>query len=89
MQGFESWRNPQLYIIGAQPVCNQIRGLSPGQTKFCQLYQDHMPHVSRGAELGIGECQWQFRARRWNCSTFDNDSSVFGPVIEICKYIQF
>ena len=76
------WRNPQLYIIGAQPICQQVRGLSPGQTKLCQLYQDHMPSVSRGAEMGIHECQWQFVGRRWNCSTVD-EPSVFGPVLEI------
>ena len=61
--------------------CAAVSGLSPGQNKFCQLYQDHMPSVSRGAQIGIRECQWQFRNRRWNCSTVD-DSSVFGSVTE-------
>ena len=71
-----------MYIIGAQPICNQVDGLSKGQTKLCQLYQDHMPSVSRGAQIGIRECQWQFRARRWNCSTVE-EPSVFGPVLDI------
>ncbi|CAH1784942.1 unnamed protein product [Owenia fusiformis] len=84
MNGFEAWRNPQLFILGAQPVCTHLRGLSPGQTKLCQLYQDHMPAVSRGAKLGIHECQYQFRNRRWNCSTVDDDS-VFGPITEIAS----
>ena len=75
-----------MYILGASPVCTQVEGLSPGQTKFCHLYQDHMAPVSRGAALGIRECQWQFRQRRWNCSTVDDDSSVFGPVLEIREY---
>ncbi|CAL4066682.1 unnamed protein product [Meganyctiphanes norvegica] len=82
LQGFEVWRNPQIYLIGAQPLCTQIQGLSPGQTKLCQLYQDHMGTVGRGARTGIHECQWQFRHRRWNCSTVD-DSTVFGPVLKI------
>lgn len=82
LQGYEVWRNPQIYLIGAQPLCTQIAGLSPGQTKLCQLYQDHMGTVGRGARTGIHECQWQFRHRRWNCSTVD-DSTVFGPVLKI------
>lgn len=75
-----------MYIIGAQPICTQVKGLSPAQIKLCQLYQDHMPSVSRGAQMGIRECQFQFRHRRWNCSTVD-DSSVFGPVLEIGMYL--
>lgn len=84
MHGLDVWRNPQLYILGSQPICGQVRGLSPGQTKLCQLYQDHMASVSRGAQMGIHECQWQFRFRRWNCSTVA-DSSVFGPVVDIAS----
>jgi hypothetical protein len=69
-------------MVGAQPLCTQIPGLSPGQAKLCQLYQDHMSSVGRGARAGIAECQWQFRYRRWNCSTVE-DSTVFGPVLQI------
>ena len=71
-------------MVGAQPLCTQIPGLSPGQAKLCQLYQDHMSSVGRGARAGIAECQWQFRYRRWNCSTVE-DSTVFGPVLQIGK----
>lgn len=85
LQGYEVWRNPQIYLIGSQPLCTQIPGLSLGQTKLCQLYQDHMGSVGRGAKTGIHECQWQFRHRRWNCSTVD-DSTVFGPVLQIREF---
>lgn len=73
---------PEAYIIGAQPLCSQLAGLSQGQKKLCQLYQDHMQYIGEGAKTGIRECQYQFRHRRWNCSTVDN-SSVFGRVMQI------
>lgn len=71
----EDWKN--------SIICNQIAGLSPGQMKLCQLYKDHMPGVSRGAKVGLNECQWQFKHRRWNCSVVAKDASVFGPVLRI------
>ena len=85
MNGAGIWRGGghQLYVLGSGSVtaCLRTSGLSPRQTKFCQLYPDHMACVGRGAHMAITECQWQFRHRRWNCSTVD-DNSVFGPVID-------
>ncbi|CAL8277057.1 unnamed protein product [Gadus morhua 'NCC'] len=75
-------QRPEMYIIGAQPLCSQLSGLSQGQRKLCQLYQDHMTYIGDGAKTGIKECQSQFRQRRWNCSTVDN-TSVFGRVLQI------
>ncbi|KAA8580158.1 hypothetical protein FQN60_005693, partial [Etheostoma spectabile] len=75
-------QRPEMYIIGAQPLCSQLSGLSQGQRKLCQLYQDHMIYIGDGAKTGIKECQFQFRQRRWNCSTVDN-TSVFGRVMQI------
>ncbi|KAM7335412.1 hypothetical protein ACRRTK_005889 [Alexandromys fortis] len=75
-------QRPEMFIIGAQPVCSQLPGLSPGQRKLCQLYQEHMSYIGEGAKTGIRECQHQFRQRRWNCSTVDN-TSVFGRVMQI------
>ena len=62
--------------------CSQLQGLSKGQTQLCFLYPDHISHIGRGARLGVSECQWQFKNRRWNCSTVD-DSNIFGPVLTI------
>ncbi|XP_023666199.1 protein Wnt-5b isoform X2 [Paramormyrops kingsleyae] len=75
-------QRPEMYIIGAQPLCSQLTGLSQGQRKLCQLYQDHMVYIGEGAKTGIKECQYQFKNRRWNCSTVDN-TSVFGRVMQI------
>merc|ERR1719412_55598 len=83
MQGYSVVNQPEQYLLSnvgtTTPLCNRIKGLSPGQQKLCLLYTDH---VVRGARSGIGECQFQFRHRRWNCSTVD-DTTVFGPVLSI------
>ncbi|XP_075217670.1 protein Wnt-5a-like isoform X2 [Lycorma delicatula] len=63
-------------------TCDDLQGLSPGQSKLCTLYQDHMPGVLRGAKDSTKECQWQFRHLRWNCST-QNENSLFGPVVKL------
>ncbi|KAG8230629.1 hypothetical protein J437_LFUL004541 [Ladona fulva] len=71
------------------PPCSQIPGLSPGQARLCTLFGDHMAGVGAGARAGIAECQWQFKNRRWNCSTASGrrgDASVFGPVLQIGEY---
>jgi len=84
--GYSVVSQPEQYLLGnvgtTNPICQRISGLSGGQRKLCMLYTDHMIHVGRGARTGIGECQFQFRNRRWNCSTVD-DSTVFGPVLAI------
>nr|NP_001027951.1 Wnt signaling ligand precursor [Ciona intestinalis]AAD52655.1 Wnt-5 protein precursor [Ciona intestinalis]BAE06753.1 Wnt signaling ligand [Ciona intestinalis] len=69
-------------VLGTQPICGQLEGLSRNQRALCQRYANHMAHVSEGAGIGINECKWQFRGQRWNCSTVD-DSSVFGKVLKI------
>lgn len=65
--------------------CSKLVGLSKGQQQLCQLYKDHIPHIGRGAREGITECQFQFMNRRWNCTTFDDDS-VFGPILKSGLY---
>ncbi|ESN90988.1 hypothetical protein HELRODRAFT_158078 [Helobdella robusta] len=60
--------------------CNTMNVLSYGQMKFCQLYEDHMIGVVKAAQMGIGECQHQFKDRRWNCTVMPKEPSVFGKV---------
>ena len=79
------------HAVGSSPVCGRLGGLSPGQRRFCQLYEDHMPSVAGGVQLAVSECQRQFRFRRWNCSTTTPQraentsvtSSLFGRVTDI------
>jgi len=80
-------------VPGNSPLCARLSGLSPGQRRFCQLYEDHMPSVARGVQLAVVECQRQFRFRRWNCSTTPHragttnvTSSLFGHVTNIGQW---
>jgi len=60
-----SSRDPQL--------CDQMKGsLIKKQVKFCKRNPGFMDSVRLGAVRAIDECQYQFRARRWNCSSLQD-----------------
>ncbi|KAG8438496.1 hypothetical protein GDO86_004894 [Hymenochirus boettgeri] len=67
-------------MLGIVFLTLQLTGLSPGQRKLCQLYQDHMVYIGEGAKTGIKSVITSFKHRRWNCTTVDNNS-VFGRVM--------
>ncbi len=71
-------RNPNTNLAD---YCSTFSGLTSGQIKLCQLYSDHLSAISKGARVGIVECQWQFRFNQWNCSSSSNQS-IFGSSIE-------
>ncbi len=76
----------QEQITAPNIECVNAPGLMSKQQRFCKRNRDLMPSVAEGAHVGITECQWQFRGRRWNCTTVAGDDSVFGKVIEYGKY---
>lgn len=44
--------------------------------------------ISRGAKLAIDECQYQFKNRRWNCSTtnYFKGKNIFGKIVDKGEY---
>lgn len=63
--------------------CHKLRYQVKENRDLCVLSHRALQTVSRGAKLGIDECQFQFRASRWNCTTFHNIPSVFGGVLNV------
>ncbi|XP_067869037.1 proto-oncogene Wnt-3 isoform X1 [Heterodontus francisci] len=73
----------QYSSLGSQPIlCGSIPGLVPKQLRFCRNYIEIMPSVAEGVKIGIQECQHQFRGRRWNCTTVNDNLAIFGPVLD-------
>ncbi|XP_064606530.1 protein Wnt-7b-like isoform X2 [Liolophura sinensis] len=66
--------------LGANIICNKIPGLAPKQRTICQSRPDAIVAIGEGAKLGISECQYQFRNKRWNCSNIGSGDSMFGHV---------
>uniref|UniRef100_A0AAU7EBU1 Protein Wnt n=1 Tax=Terebratalia transversa TaxID=34513 RepID=A0AAU7EBU1_TERTR len=62
-------------------ICGDIPGLIGRQRKLCRNNPNVMLSLREGALIGINECQWQFRHSKWNCSTLEKDSSVFGKLM--------
>ncbi|XP_038054103.1 protein Wnt-2b-A-like [Patiria miniata] len=75
------WFISQLSAVGTRIMCDNIPGLVGKQRDLCRNYPDVMVSIGRGAREGVKECQYQFRSGRWNCSTMDRDTSVFGKVM--------
>lgn len=66
--------------ISEEETCEKLKGLIQRQVQLCKRNLEVMDSVRRGAQLAIEECQYQFRNRRWNCSTLDS-LPVFGKVV--------
>lgn len=91
------WMNPHICLLvsltpcralssvvalGANIICNKIPGLAPRQRAICQSRPDAIIVVGEGAQMGINECQYQFRYGRWNCSAL-GERTVFGQELRV------
>ncbi|XP_076861082.1 protein Wnt-7b isoform X3 [Brachyhypopomus gauderio] len=68
--------------LGANIICNKIPGLAPRQRAICQSRPDAIIIIGEGAQMGINECQYQFRYGRWNCSAL-GEKTVFGQELRV------
>nr|AHZ09432.1 Wnt4 [Rhopilema esculentum] len=49
--------------------CEYFKELTALQKRFCRTNIELMPSVIKGSIMALKECQYQFKWRRWNCST--------------------
>nr|AAC80431.1 AmphiWnt4 [Branchiostoma floridae] len=69
--------------VRTEDACEKLHGLISRQVQICKRNVEVMDSVKEGARMSIEECQFQFRHRRWNCSTLINRRGpVFGKVLE-------
>lgn len=73
--------------LGANIICNKIPGLAPRQRAICQSRPDAIIVIGEGAQMGIDECQHQFRFGRWNCSAL-GEKTVFGQELRVGKGVS-
>ncbi|KAH3837426.1 protein Wnt-4-like [Dreissena polymorpha] len=63
-------------------ACDNSPYLDATQRELCRKEKRLLDVIGAGASMGIEECKFQFKGRRWNCTTFNN-TDVFGNVIKI------
>lgn len=68
--------------LGASIICNKIPGLAPRQRAICQSRPDAIIVIGEGSQMGLDECQFQFRNGRWNCSAL-GERTVFGKELKV------
>ena len=75
-------------VIEVPEMCQSLIGLAKRQEKICRRNIEVMESVRFGAHMAIDECQFQFRNRRWNCSTVD-PVKLFGNFLKLGKLSFF
>ncbi|GAB6029713.1 Proto-oncoprotein Wnt-3 [Chamberlinius hualienensis] len=63
------WALGSPVVMDPTRICRKARRLRSRQIEICRREPKLVAEVLRGAQLGTKECQFQFRNRRWNCST--------------------
>uniref|UniRef100_A0A8C6UYC1 Protein Wnt n=1 Tax=Neogobius melanostomus TaxID=47308 RepID=A0A8C6UYC1_9GOBI len=59
-------------VMDPNSICRKAKRLAGKQAELCQTQPEIVSEVAKGARLGVRECQYQFRYRRWNCTSHNN-----------------
>uniref|UniRef100_A0A8C3TI17 Protein Wnt n=1 Tax=Chelydra serpentina TaxID=8475 RepID=A0A8C3TI17_CHESE len=66
-------------VMDPNSICRKTKRLAGKQAELCQTEPDIVQEVAKGARLGVRECQFQFRFRRWNCTSH---TKYFGKILQ-------
>ena len=56
-------------VMDSNSICKKTKRLAGRQKTICKREPEIVAEVAEGAKLALHECKFQFRERRWNCST--------------------
>lgn len=66
-------------VMDPNSICRKAKRLAGKQAELCQTQPEIVSEVAKGARLGVKECQYQFRYRRWNCTSHNK---YFGKILQ-------
>ncbi|XP_026497733.2 protein Wnt-4-like isoform X1 [Vanessa tameamea] len=72
----------ETFISMHKESCQRFDYLVERQKQLCMLSDKMVQVLQTGAQQAVEECQHQFRNSRWNCSTVDNSTDIFGGVLK-------
>lgn len=56
-------------VMDPMLVCKKTRRLKGKLADICRKEPSLLKEIAKGVQVGTRECQYQFRNRRWNCTT--------------------
>ncbi|OWF55275.1 protein Wnt-6-like isoform X1 [Mizuhopecten yessoensis] len=63
------WAVGSPLVMDPNSICRKSRRLAGKQREICRNEIEIVEEVANGAKLALAECQYQFRNRKWNCTT--------------------
>ncbi|XP_057708823.1 protein Wnt-6 isoform X2 [Corythoichthys intestinalis] len=73
------WAVGSPLLMDPNSICKKTKRLVGKQAELCQTQPEIINEVAKGARLGVRECQFQFRYRRWNCTSHNK---YFGKILQ-------
>ncbi|KAG7330739.1 hypothetical protein KOW79_004708 [Hemibagrus wyckioides] len=73
------WAVGSPLVMDPNSICRKTKRLGSKQADLCQNHPEIVSEVVKGARLGVRECQYQFRFRRWNCTSHNK---YFGKILQ-------
>ncbi|XP_063411834.1 protein Wnt-6-like [Mytilus trossulus] len=63
------WAVGSPLVMDPNSICRKSRRLAGKQREICRKEIEIVEEVANGAKIALAECQYQFRHRKWNCTT--------------------